>query len=303
MFLTHLRSVACASLLLGVAISAYATENVKLTFSKPTNTLDTQVILVIDPGPDCLVPIPANTSATQKRNLIKNALVAKGYDVTTQDENGNELPGNEFRVLYLRNGTTISFIPGTTGELRDDVLPAAAVQGNVSFVGLFDPFDALGDPAVFTAGFTTDIGELIAQVTSEDLAFQTDGATICQALFEQLAPQAPLYGGGILLSNVDDRLEVYFDPAYSLEVSGVSFGTTSLSEGCSGDALGAGSSCLEDLNDDGVVGLSDLAELLAAYGTGEEDPGYDQRADLDGDGTISLADLAALLAAYGNACG
>jgi len=49
--------------------------------------------------------------------------------------------------------------------------------------------------------------------------------------------------------------------------------------------------CPADFDDDGAVGSTDLAALLAAWGN----PG----ADLDGDGTTGAGDLAALLAAWG----
>ncbi len=57
-------------------------------------------------------------------------------------------------------------------------------------------------------------------------------------------------------------------------------------------------SCRTDLDQDGQVGLSDLAQMLANYGmtTGATiDDG-----DLDGDGDVDLSDLAALLAEYGS---
>jgi len=289
----------CGSVLLALVASAWATENKKLTFSKPTNTSDSTVTVIFDPGKDVSVTIPADSSAEQKRNLIKEALENNGYDVTTQDDNGNELPGNQLRILYLRNGTKVAFGPGNTGELRDDVLSTAAVQGSTVFAGLFDPFDYTGQPAMFTAGIVTDVGELTVQVSAEELSFP-DGPIICQALFQRLAPHAPVYGAQI--NYAGDRLEIYFDPAYTVEQGGVSFGTTSPSAGCSGSVLGAGSGCVEDIDGDGVVGLSDLSILLAAYGTGEQDPGYHQAADLDGSGTIDLADLSMLLAAYGSQC-
>jgi murein tripeptide amidase MpaA len=53
--------------------------------------------------------------------------------------------------------------------------------------------------------------------------------------------------------------------------------------------------CVGDLNGDGVIDLSDLGILLAAY---EVDDG----GDLDGDGDTDLADLGALLAVYGQDC-
>jgi hypothetical protein len=57
--------------------------------------------------------------------------------------------------------------------------------------------------------------------------------------------------------------------------------------------------CPGDLDGDGDVDLSDLAQLLAHYGmTGV---GYGD-GDIDGDGDVDLADLAALLSVYGTGC-
>ncbi|MBU0616771.1 MAG: hypothetical protein KKI02_03560, partial [Planctomycetes bacterium] len=54
-----------------------------------------------------------------------------------------------------------------------------------------------------------------------------------------------------------------------------------------------------DLDGDGDVDLSDLAALLAVYGTCDGDATYDPAADFDASGCIDLADLATLLAHYG----
>jgi hypothetical protein len=59
-------------------------------------------------------------------------------------------------------------------------------------------------------------------------------------------------------------------------------------------------SCLGDLNGDGRIDLSDLAQLLANYGM-TSGATYED-GDLDGDGDVDLADLAALLAHYGEDC-
>jgi hypothetical protein len=58
-------------------------------------------------------------------------------------------------------------------------------------------------------------------------------------------------------------------------------------------------SLIGDLNCDDDVDLSDLAALLAAYGSCAGDPDYRGVADLDGNGCVELSDLAALLANYG----
>ena len=55
-----------------------------------------------------------------------------------------------------------------------------------------------------------------------------------------------------------------------------------------------------DLDGDGDVDLSDLAQLLANYGT-THGASYED-GDLDGDGDVDLSDLAALLAVYGSTC-
>jgi hypothetical protein len=55
--------------------------------------------------------------------------------------------------------------------------------------------------------------------------------------------------------------------------------------------------CPGDLDGDGDVDLTDLAQLLAHYGM-TEGATYED-GDLDGDGDVDLTDLAALLSVYG----
>ncbi len=55
-----------------------------------------------------------------------------------------------------------------------------------------------------------------------------------------------------------------------------------------------GPPCPADLDDDGLVGITDLIALLSAWGS---DPGGPP--DLDGDGVVGITDLIALLAAWG----
>ncbi|RMF71411.1 MAG: hypothetical protein D6744_18010, partial [Planctomycetota bacterium] len=57
--------------------------------------------------------------------------------------------------------------------------------------------------------------------------------------------------------------------------------------------------CPEDIDGDGVVGLGDLALLLADFGQ----TGAGLSADIDGDGDVDLTDLARLLAAFEQPCG
>ncbi|MFN0137221.1 MAG: right-handed parallel beta-helix repeat-containing protein [Phycisphaerae bacterium] len=59
--------------------------------------------------------------------------------------------------------------------------------------------------------------------------------------------------------------------------------------------------CPGDVNGDGAVNLSDLATLLANFGTASG--ATRAQGDLDNDGDVDLSDLASLLAQFGTVCG
>jgi len=54
-----------------------------------------------------------------------------------------------------------------------------------------------------------------------------------------------------------------------------------------------------DMNNHGVVDISDVGTVLSAYGTAIGNPGYNPLADLNGSGTINILGLGPLLANYG----
>lgn len=63
-----------------------------------------------------------------------------------------------------------------------------------------------------------------------------------------------------------------------------------------------GGVCLGDLNNDGARDLSDLARLLAAFGTCAGDAAFENDADLDASECVSLSDLSLVLTSFGEPC-
>lgn len=60
--------------------------------------------------------------------------------------------------------------------------------------------------------------------------------------------------------------------------------------------------CPGDLDDDDLVGISDLALLLSAFGGCEADGRFEPAADFDNNKCVDLADLERILAAFGSGC-
>lgn len=171
------------------------------------------------------IEIPRAMTAEEKARFI-------AADLLRWDPAGRYAALGSTVTMIKDERITVEVSSGTTQEAKDILSCAVPGDSVCSFTGFFDPFDPNRQPAIFTAGIVTDVGELTARVSAQELNFQTDGPIICQALFQRLAPRAPQYGAEI--NYAGDRLEIYFDPAYSVTQGGVVFGTTSPSPGASG---------------------------------------------------------------------
>jgi len=214
-------------LVLSAAPRAWAANEATFTFTRPTNTTTTNVELEFERNGNMervTVPI-APGSGGSKRDAIKQALSDAHFDVADVGLTG-------LRIEGLRAGTKVPFKPGDTGEDRDTQTAMALPGGNVGFASaLFNPLDATGQPAFFTAGIITDVGELSARVSAQELGL-TSGAIICQALFQRLAPQAPVFGAAI--TNLGDSLQFTFSPSLAQGEVGIVYGTSSLTSGVYG---------------------------------------------------------------------
>jgi hypothetical protein len=214
--------LAATAVMVVAGTSVASADDVTFTFTKPTGS--GVIDMKFEPGPDASADISSTMTATEKRDEIKAKLEAKGYTCTSVGSAG-------LTVSDLRDGTKVSFIPGPTGEKKDVQTASVADVGDFGFGNvMYTPFDATGQPAVFTGGLITSRGELSAQVSSLELGSPI-GPLIAQALFQRLAPQAPAFGAH--LSLLGDVIEARFDPNVAHN-AGMVYGTTSLTGGLSG---------------------------------------------------------------------
>lgn len=244
----------------------------------------------------CTVDIPEPCDAREKARLI--SVHCREFTI---DWNGDD----RLRIGNLKDNVVwMAFYPGDTEEgtpLKPDELgikieTTEEKEGKIEFKSpRFDPFDHLGRPALFTAGIVTDVGELTVHVSSPELNFQTDGPMICQALFQRLAPSAPQYGAQV--NYAGDRLEIYFDPAYTLQQAAVTFGSTSPTPGCSGwFRVPRPTGLTGDLNCDGNVDFGDINPFVLALtnpaGYEAAFPNCDiMNGDINGDGRVDFGDI------------
>ncbi len=197
------------------------------------------------------------------------------------------------------DGEVVAFLT-SLGGLVDPPPPQWTVQGYVweRATGVITPFTTIADgswPFGAPRGVTvSDRGRYIAFVTSDEQCYRFDRVAGEHALVSvgplgvneghlHRSTAIAANGQSVVFSTRDDSLAA-FDGNGFADVLVRRFG----------------SGVMADLDEDGYVGQSDLAILLAAWGT------TDEQADVNGDGTVNASDLAALLGGWtwtGNAGG
>jgi len=207
------------------------------------------------------------------------------------------------RVLYSFDVATLSLLDPDgiafgTQSFGDDVAIHGDTVACVWSRGL--AFIDVSDPTGLVLLSNANFGGTVAPQGSATVAFTADGTgaaipviypddyvyTFEVATGAQVAPR-------FLVDDQPNYLTV-FQPGDQVGVlcSGNEADNVWLIQGLFGNIPG-------DLDGDGDVDLSDLAELLAAYGACDGDPNYNPAADLDDSGCVDLSDLAALLSNYG----
>lgn len=101
-----------------------------------------------------------------------------------------------------------------------------------------------------------------------------------------LGDAGALVGGAIEITTAPDCNRNGVDDAIDV--------ATGTSSDANGDGVPDECACIADLDGDGLVGATDLAALLASWGSCTRCP-----PDLDADGEVAASDLAALLASWG----
>jgi len=241
---------------------------------------------------------------------IQNCLAFGDYDGDGWEDLAASKWANFESGVYRNVGGTLQTTPAwTTGDDDTDKgIAWADVDGN----GWLDL--ALGhDPTLL---YTNDAGTLTQVWSSGATYFGHSELRFCDVDRDGDADLAETHFS-------DGKVHVYLNNAGVLDTAptwtydsstvgtAIAFGDVTgdgwldLIVGNSGDVsvkifYNQGPACPGDLDGDNSVGLSDLATLLANYGTTAGACYYD--GDLDGDNDVDLSDLAALLALYGQTC-
>lgn len=228
------RTALAVMLAAALAAPAFAA-SVSFKFTKPENTKDAEVKINVYRGDTRIDSVPVTItpgmSAEQKRDAIKDALEAKGYTVTSTGTPPQD-PG--ITISGVTKGREIYFNPGATGERADKEVAKNMAFSAIDFDGEFPATDWLGDPAVFTAGVITDLGQAVVEYRASDVPPGTvlEGGFIAERLFFDLQAAAADLGAWLDLDG--SRIEVHFDAAHTRTGGGVVFGTSSPGAGLSG---------------------------------------------------------------------
>ncbi len=219
--------------------------------------------------------------------------------------------GVSYSSIWVGSNGMLQFPPSTETEADDfsnDPIPSTITPNNIVAPLWDDLTTTAATASVFfeTRGTAPNRRFIVQWENVPQLAggggmtFQSimyEGSNNIEFRYETVVPQSsPPNDYSIGIENADGT--VGFSVADNLIVNGACFRI---------EPMAFMSPCDDtepcpDMDNSGLVDLSDLARLLAAFGRSVGDPLYDAGPDFDNSGTVDLSDLAALLALFGLPC-
>jgi hypothetical protein len=240
----NLHSIFVTAIGLGLLAGSAAAGPINLTVSGTGTYPGNARPVTITIGTFSVEPVllPPRTSASTKASQIYGALVGlplvPGFPYPNMTVTYTT-PNNFVTIGGLPNGTVVRFSPNMTGERPDRMTASLDVgEQGIATVGFENPafaaLDGDGNDSLFTAGIVTPDGVLDATIDSSVLP-NLDGATIAQALYNDLAPSLSSFGAQIINYHPgDEDLTFLFNlPG----VNGIDFGTTAETGGSFGQIV------------------------------------------------------------------
>ncbi|MCA9243732.1 MAG: hypothetical protein KDA32_07265 [Phycisphaerales bacterium] len=218
--------------------------------------------------------------------------------------------GVSYSSVWVSSNGLIALPPTTEADADDfsnDPIPNAAIP-NLFIAPLWDDFNpgTSGDVFVQTLG-TAPNRRFIVQwnavpqfnTTSPLFTFEGilfEGSNAIEFRYSNVAPETPAGDYTIGIENGDGT------QGFSVPGSSITNGSCFRIEPMMAMNPCDDQAPCPDMDNSGLVDLSDLARLIAAFGRSVGDPGYDPAPDFDNSGTVDLSDLALLLSLFGLPC-
>lgn len=220
---------------LALALGAAPCEagSVSFGFTKPFNSSDSDVTIAVRDSNGALqdtvtATIPPNITAQAKRDLIHDALVAKGYTVSKNDPPNGD-PG--ITISAIRDGWKVYFRPGSTKEKKDSETASNALLAAVRFDGWYTTVDEDGEVSTFTAGVITSLGQVAVEYRAIDAGGEPiHGVEIAERLYWDLFDAAADLGATLTLDGEEIAASFEGDSGSDSD-SGIIFGTSAPEDG------------------------------------------------------------------------
>jgi hypothetical protein len=244
-------------------------------------------------------PAVGNKASLQQFTVVVNHFRSKGGDCSAQgDPDANDGQGtcNLNRLTTARE--VIDWL--ATNPMHD---PAPAASRKILMVGDFnsyfmeDPIQAMINPAFTKAGYLKDTNATYINLINKFLgaaAYSYQYVSESGYLDHALASPAMTKlttGVAEWHNNSDEPPVLDYSTASKSAAQVISYYNADAYRASDHDPFVVGFNPLPgDLNDDGVVDMTDQALLRAQFGKAVGAPGVDRRMDYDGDGVISMND-------------